>query len=599
MADCFLEDYTFRSPWRNYQARILKEMSSFLSDDKINIVAAPGAGKTVLGLELVRRINKNVLILSPTITIKMQWVDRFLQLFEKDNSHDSSANAHQQTESPACHSHNLTEKTSQQTDTPDFISTDIYNLKRFNVATYQALHYAFNRKKINEQLDGEEEEPLKERAVSIAYDLIAELKKNHIEVVVLDEAHHLRSAWWKSLTSVLKELGDIKTISLTATPPYDAEKGEWERYLQVCGAIDSEITVPELVATGDLCPHQDFILFNSLLPEEEKQVTAIQGNLDRFVEQLKLNHDFISMLKNSPELTDYAQNEENVLENPRYYSSMLIFLHSIEIAIDPTMAKALGGGGAIPELTMEWLEILLQGILYGNKDNFAEHSPVIKKIHQDLNDIGAIVNGSVTLCDHNEIKKLMASSMGKMGSISDIVINEYSVLENDLSMVILADFVRSEALTIDPYNKMGVVPIFKRIVKDVGITPNDDSTVVQKICNIAILSGKLKVVPKTFVVLIKERLPACEFLDFPVSGYVQLKTTAKYENELVRLITDLMNEKKINIIIGTVALLGEGWDCQAVNSLILASVIGSFMLSNQMRGRAIRRDKSSDKVANI
>jgi hypothetical protein len=49
-----------------------------------------------------------------------------------------------------------------------------------------------------------------------------------------------------------------------------------------------------------------------------------------------------------------------------------------------------------------------------------------------------------------------------------------------------------------------------------------------------------------------------------------------------------------------VALLGEGWDCPAINSLILASCVGSFMLSNQMRGRAIRVSKTDpDKVANI
>ena len=51
---------------------------------------------------------------------------------------------------------------------------------------------------------------------------------------------------------------------------------------------------------------------------------------------------------------------------------------------------------------------------------------------------------------------------------------------------------------------------------------------------------------------------------------------------------------------GTKSLLGEGWDSPNINSLILASFVGSFMLSNQMRGRAIRIDKKNpDKVSNI
>ena len=47
-------------------------------------------------------------------------------------------------------------------------------------------------------------------------------------------------------------------------------------------------------------------------------------------------------------------------------------------------------------------------------------------------------------------------------------------------------------------------------------------------------------------------------------------------------------------------MLGEGWDAPAINSLILSSTVSSYMLSNQMRGRAIRIDKHHpEKVSNI
>ena len=35
----------FKGTWRNYQDRVLKASDSYLSDKKIHIVAAPGAGK--------------------------------------------------------------------------------------------------------------------------------------------------------------------------------------------------------------------------------------------------------------------------------------------------------------------------------------------------------------------------------------------------------------------------------------------------------------------------------------------------------------------------------------------------------------------------
>ena len=46
---------SFRGVWREYQARILREADLYLEDKRIHIVAAPGAGKRTLGIELIRR----------------------------------------------------------------------------------------------------------------------------------------------------------------------------------------------------------------------------------------------------------------------------------------------------------------------------------------------------------------------------------------------------------------------------------------------------------------------------------------------------------------------------------------------------------------
>lgn len=54
----------FKGTWRSYQARVLEHVGKYLADDKIHIVAAPGSGKTTLGIELIRRMNGNALILS-------------------------------------------------------------------------------------------------------------------------------------------------------------------------------------------------------------------------------------------------------------------------------------------------------------------------------------------------------------------------------------------------------------------------------------------------------------------------------------------------------------------------------------------------------
>ena len=76
-----LEAMQFTGSWRDYQQRVLDEFDHHLDDDRINVVAAPGSGKTVLGLELLRRLGRPAIILSPSLTIRNQWADRLVPLF--------------------------------------------------------------------------------------------------------------------------------------------------------------------------------------------------------------------------------------------------------------------------------------------------------------------------------------------------------------------------------------------------------------------------------------------------------------------------------------------------------------------------------------
>ena len=101
----------FRGAWRDYQQRVLDELAGHLGDQRLNVVAAPGSGKTVLGLEVMCRIGRPALILAPTIAIRNQWVDRLSQLFRLPDA------------GPA-----------------DWISTSLADPRKLTISTYQALH---------------------------------------------------------------------------------------------------------------------------------------------------------------------------------------------------------------------------------------------------------------------------------------------------------------------------------------------------------------------------------------------------------------------------------------------------------------------------
>ena len=83
------------------------------------------------------------------------------------------------------------------------------------------------------------------------------------------------------------------------------------------------------------------------------------------------------------------------------------------------------------------------------------------------------------------------------------------------------------------------------------------------------------------------------------TGYCEVIFSGSNKHK-VAIVTEVLYQGLVRMLVGTAALLGEGWDSPCVNSLILASFVGSFVLSNQMRGRVIRIDPCDPrKMANI
>ena len=568
------QDIKFKYSWRPYQANVLDEVKKHIRDNKIHIVAAPGSGKTVLGLELARSFGNAVLILSPTLTIKHQWIDRFVNLFMKE-----------------------------RTDIPEWISDDIYDLKYFNSVTYQGLHYAYKRKKMrktkNEDTDDDElfNEELNQEVEIDTYDIIDQIKEKKIKTIVLDEAHHLKSEWWKSLTEVIEQLEDITLVSLTATPPYDVEYSQWKKYMELCGPIDAEISVPELVAVDNLCPHQDYIYFNYPTKDEQQYIAEYKSNIEGLINSLQANQEFVDAVYNHPYIQYTTKYEEEILENPKYYSSMIIFLNSAKINIDRSKVKILGHNEKIPKLNLEWLEILLQNCIFDDRENYTKYEQTMEFIETRINDIGCIDKKKIMLVENKNLQKYFVNSIGKLNSINEIVKIETNSLKQDLRMVILTDFIRKEYLE-DPnmeLNKLGVFPIFINLLKE---NPNLD---------VAILTGSLFAVPSSKKdLLVAECInlgieeKKLNFTTLPINeNYLIVKTVEMYRNPLMKSIAKIFSNGDINIIIGTKSLLGEGWDEPSINSLVLASFVGSYMLSNQMRGRAIRTNDNPRKTANV
>ena len=52
-----LQELAFTGQWRHYQKRVLDKSDAFMADGHLHLVAAPGSGKTTLGIEFIRHFS--------------------------------------------------------------------------------------------------------------------------------------------------------------------------------------------------------------------------------------------------------------------------------------------------------------------------------------------------------------------------------------------------------------------------------------------------------------------------------------------------------------------------------------------------------------
>jgi superfamily II DNA or RNA helicase len=77
----FYDALDFRYEWRKYQ-RLVLDLFEHRNPTKrtFHIVAPPGSGKTLVGIEIARRLGSPAVTFSPTTTIQEQWRDK-VELF--------------------------------------------------------------------------------------------------------------------------------------------------------------------------------------------------------------------------------------------------------------------------------------------------------------------------------------------------------------------------------------------------------------------------------------------------------------------------------------------------------------------------------------
>ena len=554
----------FRYPWRPYQERVLNAVREHLDDKRLHIVAAPGAGKTTLGLEIFRILEKPTLALSPTRIIRDQWIDRLKDFCQVDDP-----------------------------NTFDWVSKSPHQPKLFTSITYKALHAQFSEElaSSDEEVESlEEDKSLNEKELN---SFIKMIEQNQIGVLILDEAHHLRSEWWRALDKVCAHFPEMILVSLTATPPYGSQGNEWMRYEQLCGPIDEEISVPELVKAKTLCAHQDFVWACDVSADEKKQINEHDERVSTLCNTLFENDEFESLVLSHPWL-NATDVEADIIKHPEIVVSILSFMHAKSLPQNlPLMSLLDLSQEDIPELGRKWWQVLLETMLFSSTTTHnEEQSKFVEALKKQLKASELLIKRDLSLVRSRRTERYLSLSTSKIAACAKLHQLEYDQRGDSLRQVFLTDYIRDEALNSELDTgelNLGAWPIFYRVTKDSPIHEE-----------VALLTGRLSILHVAKLDALFSHVDSNKVTIEPIKGTDQYKKVKGRTNQLTNAFTALLANGDIKTLVGTRSLLGEGWDAPVVNSLVMASSVGSFMLTNQMRGRAIRTDpQAPDKISTI
>lgn len=539
---------------------------------QLHLVAPPGSGKTLMGLELARRLGQKTVILSPTSLIQAQWVDKFQKL-----SVDLEATAELALERV-------------------IVDTQLANDPPILSLTYQA----FSVKGRNDQFLHPQVEQL-----------FADLAERDYHTLLLDECHHLMAHWAAAIQHFLQQVPEAVVVGLTATPPVDRREQEQAIYLSLVGEVDYEVPTPAVIKEGHLAPYQDLVYLVRPSEAETAFVTGAHEALHALLAELESPD---AQQPSLPALSFWVEDwllypldaagqpldkRELLYKAPDLTIALVRYLFSLGIA-----AEGLPWSPEMEEpLRLEDLVEMLGA--FGHQVLKPQAPDLWERLRQALEELGYRYLQGRFRPRQGDIDRVLALSSAKLRAVEQILNCESTHLGNGLRALVLTDFERTSL----PGRKAGAGILDPEAGGALAVMRYLSALPALEHLNPVMVTGKtLLCSPSLLPILLAEaeRLFQAKglnaILKSEVHGpFVQLHGSGSdWRSSLyLAFVTDLLERGLTQCLIGTRGLMGEGWDCRSLNTLIDLTVVTSFVAVNQVRGRSLRHDPEQPlKVAN-
>lgn len=578
--------------FRPYQSETLAQIDAVFAAGRSRCwaVLPPGAGKTLVGLESARRLGRRIVVLVPNTAIQGQWV----RTWRRFTAANENAVANQNSAA----------------DPLPEVGTDRDLRHPVTVLTYQSLAVFDDEHGGRGVKPGS---PLLEQLHENGRALVAAMHSVGPLTIVLDECHHLLEVWGRLVVELLDELDDAAVLGLTATPPETLTHAQSQLVERLFGAPLRGASLPAVVRQGYLAPFAELAF---LTPPTPVEADYIRGQAERFVEFRSglMDPAFAStgflawcdvrFVERTAATGDASVVEAGTvpwsrleLQEPALAAAALR-LHHVGLLSLPPGSRLREEHRREPSAE-DWVALL---------DDYVGHclsrsadprdAAAVAAIRAALPSIGYRLTAGGVRAASSPVDRVLARSEAKTDGTIEILAIEADDLGPALRALVLCDFESASATVsanlaevLEP-EAGGAVHALRRLVEDERTA---------ELAPILVTGRTVAAAPETaaaFVEWAREQDPELVLEVELRDGIGHLRGTWS-SRTWVALATRFFEAGHTRALVGTRALLGEGWDAHGVNvvvDLTTATTTGSVV---QMRGRGLRLDPSwPDKVTN-
>ncbi len=380
-------------------------------------------------------------------------------------------------------------------------------------------------------------------------------------LLILDEAHHLGAEWGRRLEAAMGP--SVRILGLTATPP-EGSPG-WDRFLSLVGTRPVEVAAPPLVRDGHLSPFLDLVWPVIADLDDMPELRAAHGAI-RDAEE-SLSSELAAWIARS------LREDLEQLTEDRYANrgELLVALCRVRHA----------DGGDLPLDLPPDPDLTAPPSLHDRVRVLWAFGPEREEIRQAIRTAGFRRAGRGIVLRDDVAYRSLAASRSRVRGLLDVLTLEARVRTDWLRALVLTD------RDVEG-NRLSARQVLRALVGHEGTDALDP----------ILVTGKAFWVDDDLWPRVKDRLPD---LPWHARGdHREVDVSAWSTADRVGLATRMLTEGATRCLVGTRHLLGEGWDCPAVNCVVDLTGIVAPVTVNQVRGRALRPDPADPgKVASL